>query len=260
MSIARLAGVIARAAAPASRVARSARAMPESAQPAFDAPAAVGAAMLRASVAAAPPAPTHRRGRVAPPTAITSPQPILHRIDPRAPEPAPRTTPQASHAPLQSVSGEVTPLTIAPAAGHVQSAPLAPLLPTLHPPQGASVPSVVVRHDAATTAADTPEAIMVDVTATAPLASGPGPSLLPRETAAPRELPQRAAAARRGTVQAAPPQQAEPVAPAPPPISIGTVEVVIAAPPQRPVPAPRPASDRSFARYAAMRSGRDRAW
>ena len=49
-----------------------------------------------------------------------------------------------------------------------------------------------------------------------------------------------------------------------PTVTIGTVEVVIAPPPapapQRAAAAARPAPDRGFARYAAMRAARDRAW
>jgi hypothetical protein len=43
-----------------------------------------------------------------------------------------------------------------------------------------------------------------------------------------------------------------------PPIVIDQIEIVMA-PPPRPPPAPPPAPDRGFARYAAMRSARDRA-
>ena len=43
-----------------------------------------------------------------------------------------------------------------------------------------------------------------------------------------------------------------------PTITIGQIEIVMA-PPPRPAPAPAPPPDRGFARYAAMRSARDRA-
>lgn len=43
-----------------------------------------------------------------------------------------------------------------------------------------------------------------------------------------------------------------------PTITIGQIEVVMA-PPPRPAQSPAPAPDRGFARYAAMRSARDRA-
>jgi hypothetical protein len=77
------------------------------------------------------------------------------------------------------------------------------------------------------------------------------------------EVPRVAAPALSPAPPAAPPQPLATPLPEPPPtISIGTVEVVMALPPQRPAPAvpARPAPDRGFSRYAAIRSGRDRVW
>lgn len=107
--------------------------------------------------------------------------------------------------------------------------------------------------------ADAPVAITVEGPELVLPIAEPVAALDPLDAPAPAILPQRVM-----RDAAAPPSHmptpAAPAAPAPPPISIGTVEVVIAAPPQRPAPAPRPTPDRSFTRYAAMRSGRDRAW
>jgi hypothetical protein len=65
-------------------------------------------------------------------------------------------------------------------------------------------------------------------------------------------------------VAPAPPEVAAAPQAAAPAITIGTVEVVIAQPPRKPASAPAPvpkvAPDRGFSRYAAIRSGRDRAW
>ncbi|WP_297857708.1 hypothetical protein [Elioraea sp.] len=57
------------------------------------------------------------------------------------------------------------------------------------------------------------------------------------------------------------PHVARPASPQPagePTLAIGQIEIVMA-PPPRPSPAPAPPPDRGFARYAAMRSARDRA-
>jgi hypothetical protein len=262
MSIARLAGLIARAAAPAARTHRT---MPEGVQPAFDAPAAIGTAMLGAGIAAAPPPPALRRAASAAP-AIPSPQPVRHRIEARMAEPASRAVTQPSAAALEPPStGEVPPppvlapgrVTVTPAAS--DGAPEIATLPPVR--QAAPMPSmplpIPLPMRAAEAGASMPGSI--DRPALVVPSQEPAAALAPGAVAAPAALPQRVTA-ERAAMPATGPAPAASAAPAPPPISIGTVEVVIAAPPPRPAPAPRPAPDRSFTRYAAMRSGRDRAW
>lgn len=263
MSVARLAALVSRAAAPPGRVAH------EAAIPVLDAPAAVDAAMLQAGLAtmsraaevrraAAPALPAARPVRQADPVTVT----LTTRL--AAPGAAPVTVPRdATPAPGPGQAPQmpdpiVMPAVTAPGPGLRVSPTGAEIDPAVPIATGEGAVTQPARAVMAAVLPAATRSIAVPAPVPAEPASDvapPAPSitndpLLPgvRTPGAVPGLPVAADAA--GVV----------AGPAVPAIAIGTVEVVMAPLARAPAPPPRPAPDRGFSRYAAMRTGRDRAW
>jgi hypothetical protein len=261
MSLARLAALVSRAAAPPGRLAYDAPA------PAFDGPSAIGTAMLQTGLTgAAPPPPLRRRAEAVaaqqPPRATAAPGLVADPVFLRPPT-APAAPLMVSAARVAEPAAQpVMPLPTVPFPAAPQRAPTR-TAPTQAPhaspalgPRASMSPTVAApvlvgasaSHDAVPAAEET-----VPVT---PLLPQHRPAAMPdrQHVAPPAVSPAPVAASPQPVATALP----DPL----PAISIGTVEVVMAQPPQRPAPATpaRPAPDRGFSRYAAIRSGRDRVW
>jgi hypothetical protein len=241
----------------------------EAAVPAFDAPVAVGTAMLQVGLATMTPAAQSRRDAASMPRTATPPRQepsvaVELTARPATPESvSPRDA--ASTAPMRPVPS--TPPVVTPVLA-------TPVLATLVPTPSASSPArvEVAAAVATVTLAQVPSPPALPITAELvqpPALPMPQPPRMQveEERAAPSPSPvlpitvvEPVAAPRMPNAVSAPTDAApEAAAPA---FTIGTVEVVIAQPPRQPAAAPaaRPTPDRGFSRYAAMRSGRDRAW
>ncbi len=278
MSLARLAALVGRSASPPGRLA------PAEASPAFDAPAALGTAMLQAGLAAAafpragrpvaPPMPgLVTQAQAERPPALTVPSmraSVTMQVEqPGGPLRPPRTDGRVAAAPSAAVAQPAVGAAGMPAAALPAAAASATaLVAETFPARAAESPQ---EQPLARMPASAPyQAVQATIAPSQP-AHGAKPAVLDAVVPAPLPaLPQPAAQGARvpsGPMPAAPAAPASSptateAAEATPTISIGTVEVVIAQKPPRPLPATpaRPAPDRGFSRYAAMRSGRDRSW
>jgi hypothetical protein len=261
MSITRLAGLLARAAAPAGRLAadrvagveaagadRPALGMPALGMPAFDAPASVGTSMLRATLAETPALPPLRRADSSPP--FVSPRPASGAL-PAASPPSPVAMP--AHA--RAVLAPPTPPVVVPLP---QPDPM-PSSPAAAAPAVAPAPGPAPGPPVLVIATPSPHAAAHGVESVAGKADPAASVVSERPRPGPPAMmvsPLHSDFSTAASVTPAPtfPPHAAPT------ISIGTVEVVIAQAPQRPAAPARLAPDRGFARYAAMRGARDRAW
>jgi hypothetical protein len=237
----------------------------EAAIPAFDAPAAVDSAVLQAGLATMPRAAEARRAAAPAPPAARPPRqadPITVTLTTRravpgaVPVPVPRDAAPSPEPPLPNLI--VTPAFAEPVADQRLPASRAEIAPAVPAAMGERVATQPV--PAVTVAALPP--ITRPIVTPAPITAEPA-----REAAPPAPPVTIDALPTRVHTAGAPPglaavSDAAAAAPAPaaPAITIGTVEVVMAPPARVAAPAPRPTPDRGFSRYAAMRSGRDRAW
>jgi len=254
MSIARLAGLVARAGAPVGRQ------RAQEVTPAFDAPAAVEVAAMQAALptAAAALPPARRFVRPGADAALATAPPRREA----AAVPPPRIAemrPAAPQAQLPSPGERSTTATALPSALHPPSTAEAAPDPTVVASPIVQVPT----RQAAPAAPITGQVVFVEqsVGGRPAEARQVTPQAAVTRHAAPegRPIAVPLPAAARHPASVAEPAPA-PAAAAPPSVAIGTVEVVMAPPPQRPIVPPRAAPDRGFGRYAAMRAARDRSW